>query len=384
MGRYYWAAGLARLADEMVAVAVVLLALSRSESTVLSGAVIAAYTVPSILSGPLLGAWLDRTGRPVAALAANQFTLAAMAVAMVFAPAPWLVPAAFVAGITLPMTSGGFTSLVPRLATDLPRATSHDALLFNAAAIGGPGLAGVLSTAASPAVAVAVVAVLSAAGGLCTTALRVPPHPPAEHPSLRAAMKQGLRHLATTAPLRGVTVASAVGYGSVGMLTTALPLHLGTLGVDGNQAGIVWAAFEVGCVASILAVRRRLPRWRPERVVFTTVALYGVTLALWPLTPHFPVLLGLALVSGLAQGPTLTATITARQRYTPGPLLGQVSTTGASLKLGAFAVGAAGGGALLTAWPPVAVILLVAVGQLVGSSLGAVTARPTRTAAVTP
>ncbi|GAB2965469.1 MFS transporter [Saccharothrix stipae] len=384
MGRYYWAAGLARLADEMVAVAVVLLALSRSESTVLSGAVIAAYTVPSILSGPLLGAWLDRTGRPVAALAANQFALCAMAVAMVFAPAPWLVPAAFVAGITLPMTSGGFTSLVPRLATDLPRATSHDALLFNAAAIAGPGLAGVLSTAASPAVAVAVVAVLSAAGGLCTTALRVPPHPPAERPSLRAAMKQGLRHLATTAPLRGVTVASAVGYGSVGMLTTALPLHLGTLGVNGNQAGIVWAAFEVGCVASVLAVRRRLPRWRPERVVFTAVALYGVTLALWPLTSHFPVLLGLALVSGVAQGPTLTATITARQRYTPGPLLGQVSTTGASLKLGAFAVGAAAGGALLTAWPPVAVIFLVAVGQLVGSSLGAVTARPTRAAAVTP
>ncbi|MEU4746219.1 MFS transporter, partial [Actinosynnema sp. NPDC023658] len=183
MGRYLWAAGLARLANEAVAVAMVLLALSRTGSTVLSGVVIAANTVPSILSGPLLGAWLDRARRPVAALAVNQFVLCAMAVAMVFASAPWLVAAAFVAGITLPMTSGGFTSLVPRLATDLPRSTSHDALLFNAAAIGGPALAGVLSTAASPAVAVAAVAVLSLAGGLATTTLRVPPHPPGEHPS---------------------------------------------------------------------------------------------------------------------------------------------------------------------------------------------------------
>ncbi|MEU4766870.1 MFS transporter [Actinosynnema sp. NPDC023794] len=384
MGRYLWAAGLARLADEMVAVAVVLLALSRSGSTVLSGAVIAAYTVPSILSGPLLGAWLDRTRRPVAALAANQFALCAMAVAMVFAPAPWLVAASFVAGITLPMTSGGFTSLVPRLAGDLNRATSQDALLFNAAAVAGPGLAGVLSTAASPAVAVAAVAALALAGALCTLTLRVPPHPPGEHPSLRAAIKRGLRHLVTTPPLRGATVASVVGYGSVGMLATALPLHVAGLGVDGDQAGLVWAVFEVGAIGCILVVRRGLPRWRPERVVFTTVALYGVTLALWPLASHFPALLVLALVSGLAQGPVLTATITARQRYTPGPLLGQVSTTGASLKIGAYAVGAAGGGALLTAWSPTSLILLVAAGQLVGASLGAVTARPTRTVQVTP
>ncbi|ONI85068.1 MFS transporter [Saccharothrix sp. ALI-22-I] len=384
MGRYLWSAGLARLADEMIVVAVVLLTLSRTDSALLSGAVIAAYTVPSILSGPLLGAWLDRTRRPVYALAANQFTLSAMALAMVFATGPWLVVAAFVAGITLPMTSGGFTSLVPRLATDLPRATSQDALLFNVAAIGGPALAGVLSTVASPTVAVAVVAALSLAGGLCTTTLRVPAHPPAEHSSLRAAMRRGVRHLITTPPLRGATVASTVGYGSVGMLATALPLHLGTLGVDENQAGIVWAAVEVGCVASILTVRRWLPRWRPERVVFTTVALYGVTLALWPVTAHFPVLLGLALVSGVALGPTLTATITARQRYTPEGLLGQVSTTGASLKLATFAVGAAAGGALLTAWPPSSVILLVAGGQLVAASLGAVTARPKRTVRVTP
>ncbi|MCE6998835.1 MFS transporter [Saccharothrix sp. S26] len=384
MVRYLWAAGLARLADEMVAVAVVVLALSRSGSTVLSGAVIAAYTVPSILSGPLLGAWLDRTRRPVAALAANQFVLAAMAAVMVVAPAPWLVPAAFLAGITLPMTSGGFTSLVPRLAADLPRATARDALLFNAAAIGGPALAGVLGTAVSPAVAVAAVAVLSLAGALCTTTLRVPPRPPAEHPSLVAEMKRGLRHLATTAPLRGATIASSVGYGSVGMLATALPAHLGALGVGEDRTGLVWAAFEVGCVISVLAVRRRLPGWRPERVVFTAVALYGVALATWPLTHHFPVLLGLALVSGVAQGPTLAATITARQRYTPGPLLGQVSTTGASLKLGAFAIGAAAGGALLTTWSSAAVILLVAAGQLVGASLGAAAARPTRTAHSTP
>ncbi|WP_447002928.1 hypothetical protein ACRAKI_24860 [Saccharothrix isguenensis] len=101
-------------------------------------------------------------------------------------------------------------------------------------------------------------------------------------------------------------------------------------------------------------------------------------------TAHFAVLVGLAVLSGLAQGPTLTATITARRRYTPEGLSGQVSTTGASREVGAFAAGAAGGGALLTAWPPPAVILLVPAGRLVAASLGAAAARPKQAVAATP
>lgn len=386
MTRYLVAAGLARLADEMVGVAVLLLVLARTDSSILAGLVVAAYTVPPALSGPLLGAWLDRARRPVLLLAANQFTLAVTTLAMLVSPAPLLLVLAFVAGITLPMTSGGFTSVVPRLATDLDRATARDALLFNVAAIGGPALAAGLGTAGSPALAVAAIGVLSLAGGLCTTTLRVPPHPPGAHASLWTAMRSGLRHLAGTPPLRGSTIASVLGYGTFGLVFTALPVHLADLAVDRNRTGAVWAVLEVGCVVSILVARRWLPRWRPERVVFTTVALYGGTLLLWPLAGQFTALLACALLSGLAQGPTLTATITARQRYTPGPLLGQVSTTGASLKLGAFALGAAAGGTLVEAlgWPAASVILLGAGGQFLAASLGSIAAGARRPVRCTP
>lgn len=63
MGRYVVAAGLARLADEMVGLAVVLLVLARTGQPVLAGAMVTAYTLPALVSGPLLGAWLDRTRR---------------------------------------------------------------------------------------------------------------------------------------------------------------------------------------------------------------------------------------------------------------------------------------------------------------------------------
>src|SRR5439155_10972880 len=60
----FWAtATITRLADDMFSVGVVLLVLDRTGSAALAGATVAAVTLPSVVSGPILGAWLDRTGR---------------------------------------------------------------------------------------------------------------------------------------------------------------------------------------------------------------------------------------------------------------------------------------------------------------------------------
>ncbi|MFI9812071.1 MFS transporter [Saccharothrix variisporea] len=384
VARYLLSAGLARFADEMVGVSVVLLVLARTGSSVLAGMVVAAYTIPSILSGPFLGAWLDRTRRPVLALAGNQFVLAVVACGLVVVSAPWaFVGLACLAGVTLPMTSGGFTSLVPRLASDVRRLTSYDALLFNFASIGGPALSGVLVAVWGPVSAVLVLAGLALLGGLCTLTLRVPTTGGA-HSSLLGAMRSGLRHLVTTPPLRGATLASVVAYGSIGMLAPTLPVHVVSLGYGEGFTGVVWAVLEVGCVVGLLALRRFLPRWRPERVVFGAVASFGVAVAWWPLASGVPVLVGLVLVAGFAQGPTLTSLITARQVYTPAELLGQVSTTGASLKLGGFAIGAAVGGVLVVRTGPSTVILLVAGVHLLAAALGVLAARASQAVRVTP
>ncbi|ATE53720.1 MFS transporter [Actinosynnema pretiosum] len=385
MRLYLLCAGLARLADEMVAVTLVLLALERTGSSALSGLVVAAYTIPSVVSGPLLGAWLDRTAHPVATLAGNQFALAASALAMALLPStPALAASAFLAGLALPLTSGGFTSLVPRLATDLPRSTSDDALLFTAAAIGGPALAGVLAATSGPVTAVLVIAALALTGGLCTLRLRVPPHPPADHPPLVVALRRGLRHLAATPPLRGTTIASALGYGAVGLLATALPARLTELDGTPHRLGLLMAVLETGCAAGLLALRRHLARWPPERVVLTALALYGAALATWPLASTIWTLLPLVALTGLVDAPVLPATISARQRYTPPALLGQLSTTGASLKIGTYALGAAAGGALLSTWPPSGVIWLAAAGQVIAATLGAAATTNRKTLRVTP
>jgi MFS family permease len=368
---YLISAGLARLADEMVGLALVLFVLARTGDLALAGATVAAYTVPSIASGPLLGAWLDRTRRPLVALAGNQFLLAAAVAGLLLTagrlPSAAVPALAFLAGTTLPMGSGGFTSLLPRLATDLPRATAADALLFNAAALSGPALTGGVTALFGVDWAVGAIGVLALLGGLCTLGLRVPPPEVVEHTSLRRAVRVGVRHLVTTPPLRGATITTVLSHGSIGLLATALPLHAVRLGQGAEAAGLMWAALEVGCVLGLLALRRHLPRWRPEHAVFASVAVFGLATATWPLAPDFAVLLALGVLAGAALGPTLTSIITARQRYTPRSLLGQVSTTGASLKIGAFALGAAVGGTL---HDTTAVFLVVAAAQLVAVGLG--------------
>ncbi|MEJ7892737.1 MAG: hypothetical protein WKF94_08850 [Solirubrobacteraceae bacterium] len=66
------AATVARLANEMFVVGVVLLVLERGGSTWLAGAAVAAFTLPSVVTGPFLGAWPDRRGRATLPLAADQ------------------------------------------------------------------------------------------------------------------------------------------------------------------------------------------------------------------------------------------------------------------------------------------------------------------------
>src|SRR3954453_16961599 len=103
----------ARLANESARVAMVLLVLERTHSPALAGAVVGASTLPSLVTGPLLGAWLDRTPHRRRAFAANQVLLLVALVGMLLAtghaPSYVVVLLGLVAGLTSPVLTGGFT-----------------------------------------------------------------------------------------------------------------------------------------------------------------------------------------------------------------------------------------------------------------------------------
>jgi predicted MFS family arabinose efflux permease len=374
---FYLAATLARLASEMFTVAIVLLVLARTGRPALAGAVVAASTLPSVVSGPLLGAWLDRTGRRRTALASNQVLLAASLLAILAgagrAPGWALLLLAAAAGVTAPMATGGFTSMVPSLVPErlLARANALEAASFNSAAIAGPALAGAVAAAAGPALAVGLEAALAVLALLAIARLPAVAGVAAQAAtSLADTIRQGLRHLAGTAPLRGVTVATVVAMGGLGLLTLALPFLAERLGAGQAGAGYLWAALEAGGMAGALAAARWQSAWQPQRVVLAGLALQGLVMATWPLAGSFPVALLLVALAGLVEGPAFAALFATRQRFTPPGLRGQIFTTGASLKVGAFAVGSALAGPAVTLGGVGGALLLVAASQLLGAGLG--------------
>src|SRR4051794_29865873 len=154
--RFVGAATFARVADEMFSVGVVLLALERTGSAAVAGLLVAAITLPSLVTAPLLGAWLDLRGRRKALMMLDQVlasaALVAIAILLGHAPDALVVSIAFVAGLTWPLSFGGFTSLIPAIVSDdlLPRANALEASSFNLALIAGPLLAGAIAGPATP------------------------------------------------------------------------------------------------------------------------------------------------------------------------------------------------------------------------------------------
>lgn len=369
---------LARLADEMFSVAVVVLVLERTGSAALAGATVAAVTLPSLVSGPLLGAWIDLTGRRRRLLVLDRLLIGAGLIsllALTDAVPGWVLPLLVLpAGLTYPLSFGGLASMIPVLVPEdlLAPANAAEASSMNGALVIGPALAGVISGLAGPEAALITEAVLTLAA--IPLILRIPSLDSGRGRSGRTLLDTaaaGLRRLVAVPALRGVTATGVVSLAGFGLLTVAFPLFAaGGLGAQESAAGYLWAAFAVGSTAGALALVPLQARWPAETVVFAGTLLLGLLMLVWPLAPSLPVALALIGLTGLADGPALAATYAVRQRHAPRSLYGQVFTTAASLKIGAFGTGAALAGPAVLALGARGTLVLAAALQFAAVALG--------------
>jgi MFS family permease len=332
----------------MFSVGVVLYVLQKTGSAGLAGVTAAAVTLPSFVSGPLLGAWLDLTGRRRAIMVVDRtlMTGAVLGILAVAGSGPnWTLPLlAGVAGLTYPLSFGGFTSLIPALVDGelLPAANALEATSLNIATIVGPALAGTITATASAGAALGVEAGLT----VCSLALIVATRAfdvqaRSREGSLRGTVAAGLRQLVAVPALRGVTVSGTLNLAGLGLLTVTFPFFAESVGAERSLAGHLWAAFAVGSIVGTIAAVGLQRRYPHERVVLLGLVALGALMFTWPLAGSAPVALVLVALAGLADGPALAATFAVRQRYAPRSLYGQVFTTAASIKVGSFAVGSA-------------------------------------------
>jgi predicted MFS family arabinose efflux permease len=312
-----------------------------------------------------------------------------VAVVLMVGNAPdWTIPlVVLVAGLTYPLSFGGFTSLIPTIVPDelLPPANALETTSFNSALVIGPALAGTLSAVFGPTTPLLVEAALAlVALALIVRIPRLDSGP--RHGgsgTLLGTAADGLRQIISVPELRGITVAAALGLGGLGLMTVAFPLFaVEHLDVERSAAGYMWAAFAVGSTLGALSLVRIQRRFASERIVLAGYLIFGTLMLLWPLAGSLPVLLLLIALASTADGPALAAQFAVRQQVVPPSLYGQVFTTAAGLKVGSFSLGAALAGPVATSLGSAEAMVVAACAQIAAAGLGLLLMRgPARTLA---
>ena len=142
------------------------------------------------------------------------------------------------------------------------------------------------------------------------------------------------------------------------------------IGAPPSAGGRLLVAMAVGSLIGSLAASRWLTPKHAEPVMIARLVAFGASLAALAVTPSMPWATAAFVFAGIAEGPVFAATLMLRQRESPPDRLGQVNTTGGSLKIGASAVGAALTAASADAMGPVGLVLAIAGFQLAGALLG--------------
>ncbi|MGW8767878.1 MFS transporter [Streptomyces sp. NPDC055815] len=345
----------ARAGDEMSGPALMLAGFALAGSTVEASSLLAAVTISAAVGGPVLGVLLDRAGRPgrllAGALVLYAAGLAVILVGLGRLPFTVTLLVAGVTGLLGPALSGGWTAQLPRVVPGdrLPRANALDAMTFSLASLAGPALAGGVAEllGAPTAVVVSVVLITSALPAAWTLPARPGRPPGVAAASVAGDLAAGMRVIAGRRSLARATLSSVVSCAAQGMLTACLPL-LGERVLGGAGRGAVLLSCTAVSALLANAVLARFPRaLSPDTVIWASALVQAAAMALAAVGS--PVALVVAvLVAGIGEGPQLAALFDVRHREAPDHLRGQIFTTGASLKITGFALGAAAAGPLAT------------------------------------
>nr|WP_158542680.1 MFS transporter [Phytoactinopolyspora halophila] len=323
-----------------------LLVLERTGDAWLGGFVVAAMTLPHVVTGPLTGHLRDHLGRPVA-VTATAITITAAAIATLAAvighvPWPVVTVTALLAGAAVPLLLGGLSSMVGGLAPPEHQRAAHalDSATYNVAGVSGPALGAGITAYASAATGVISLAVLAAIGALTCTAIPQPGTRPSA--SSRGSMLDGFRFLWDVRELRTTTAATTLAHGGLGGLDVIAPLLAVHLGAQESAGGLFLSAFAAGAgVGSLAMALRWAKRVPPIPVVLGSLLLMASGLGLAALATSVPAATALFALAGFADGPLLATTLHVRTTASPPEARTQVFMVGASLKLTFAAAGSA-------------------------------------------
>ncbi|RQW99640.1 MFS transporter [Micromonospora inaquosa] len=342
---YLAAALLARTADEGARVALVILALDRTDSAAVGGTLVATLLLPHVVAAPLVGALVDRSRRPAAVLAGAIAVFAAALAAPVallgHAPLWQTCLVLAMAGCCGPALTGGLTSRLAALAGpgQEARAFALDSLSYSVAGMLGPATVGLVAAAANPGTGILALAVAAVLGALGVASLRLVASATAER-KRAAGLFEGARAIARVPALRTITLTTSFGQLGLGGLAV-VATTLAAAAHEPTRAGLLLSVTAGGAfVGSLLWAWRPLPASLAPRVTVWAMAAVGVPLTLAAAVHSLALAVALFALSGLCTGPFAAALFLARNQLAAEAIRTQVFTIGAGLKVAASAIGA--------------------------------------------
>jgi MFS family permease len=374
LGRVLVSMQIARVAQSMVSVALVLFTLDRYDSAAFAGLVTFASVFPGLLISPLAGALLDRHGRIRLVLLDYVVALLAMTVIGLLAvldalPGPVLVLIAVVSSLTAILSHVGLRSLFPIMVPEhlWERVNAVDSNGYVVAIIlGPPAAAGLVALFGGP-IALLVIGVAFGIAAVVLFGVPDPPAPTASTGNLWVDARDGLVYTWRNPTLRGLGFAISTINLANGMTTIVLPLIvLERFGLNEAVVGIVFAISGISGMASAFLFGRVDTRGREWQLLVwplaATVPVMAILLVAAGRADVLPIGLGLlalqSLLLGFLAGPADIAMFTVRQRRTDPAWMGRAFSVSMAFNYLGVPIGAALAGLLAESSIELAIVVL--------------------------
>ena len=333
-------------------VAVMLVAYERFGSAWASALMLLAEFLPSMLVGPLVGAWLDRRDRLRCAIAADVLRVAALVGMIVVPGALPLLALALLTGIGNTVFRPAAFALLSSVVHEQRRmpATAAWGAIGDAGMMLGPALAaGVLVLGGAP-LLLAFNAAMFAGSALALTRVRPvcePPREEAEEASLLSSTREGLRFIRGERVLRVLVAGTGVIVLAAGMMNVAeVLLAQRDLKVGGAGFAAMVAVFGVGAVLGSLAGARSETPVRLKLGYVGGLALLALGLLGSALAPSLPWAIASFFVTGFGNAASMTHDRGLMQHLVPARMLSRAHALNGTIEAWGFAGAALLGGTL--------------------------------------
>ena len=388
LGRILISMQIARVAQSMVSVALVLFTLDRFGSPAFAGLVTFARVFPGLLISPLAGALLDRHGRIRLVLLDYVVALMAMVLIGVLAvadalPGPLLLMIAVVSSLTAILSHVGLRSLFPILVPEhlWERVNAVDSNGYVVAIIlGPPAAAGMVAAFGGP---IALI-VIGAAFGVAAVSLVGVPDPPSPPSATKGRLLEdawdGVVYTWRNPTLRGLGFAITLVNLTNGMTTIVLPLIiLDRFNLNEAVVGLIFAVSGISGVASAFLFGRMDTRGREWSLLVWPIVALAPTIALMLIAAGqsdivplgIALLVTYSLLLGFLAGPIDIALFTVRQRRTDPAWMGRAFAVSMAFNFLGMPIGAAVAGILADSSIESAILILGIGGALAAAASGA-------------